>query len=364
VGTCRRESHDGVVRQGDLLTATRPDLTGTIAQTIISKLALSRISIAISLLIVAIAVFTLYELLRDVDFGKLVAAMQAQSIRKLAIAGAFVVAGYITLTFYDLFALRTIGRNTVPYSVAALASFTSSAIGHNLGAAVLTSGLVRLRIYSLWGLTVVDIAKIAFVTGMTFWLGNALLLGGAMTYAPESASAVDHLPAWINRMIGLAGLLSIACYLIWLAPRPRVVGRSYWRIVLPNLRLTLLQIGIGALDLGLVALAMCALLPPSPPSPAVDFAAVLVIFLIATLLGTVSHAPGSLGVIEAAVLIGLPQFGKEELLAALLTFRVLYFVIPLLFATLVLGLRELHLVARRATGRRVHPARNLVRRTG
>ena len=75
----------------------------------------------------------------------------------------------------------------------------------------------------------------------------------------------------------------------------------------------------------------------------------------------------SLGVIEAAVLIGLPQFRKEELLAALLTFHVLYFVIPLLFATLVLGLRELHLVARRASGRRGrrdHRARNLVSRSG
>jgi uncharacterized membrane protein YbhN (UPF0104 family) len=106
-------------------------------------------------------------------------------MQRIAVAGAFVVAGYVTLTFYDLFALRTIGRHQVPYSVAALASFTSSTIGHSLGAAVVTGGLVRLRIYSLWGLTVVDIAKIAFVTGMTFWLGNVLLLGGATAYAPE-----------------------------------------------------------------------------------------------------------------------------------------------------------------------------------
>jgi uncharacterized membrane protein YbhN (UPF0104 family) len=73
---------------------------------------------------------------------------------------------------------------------------------------------------------------------------------------------------------------------------------------------------------------------------------VLVIFVTATLLGTVSHVPGSLGVIEAALLIGLPQFRKEELLAALLTFRVAYFVIPFLLAALALGLHELGLLAR------------------
>jgi hypothetical protein len=131
--------------------------------------------------------------------------------------------------------------------------------------------------------------------------------------------------------------------LLWLAPRPRVVGYANWKIVLPSVRFTLVQIGIGATDLVLVTLAMYTLLPPSP---AVSFLPVLVIFVTATLLGTVSHVPGSLGVIEAALLIGLSQFGKEELLASLLTFRLVYFVIPFLLATLVLGLRELRIVAR------------------
>jgi uncharacterized membrane protein YbhN (UPF0104 family) len=148
---------------------------------------------------------------------------------------------------------------------------------------------------------------------------------------------------WINRAIGLAGLAAIACYLLWLTPRRRAVGRSGWRIVLPSLRFTLVQIGIGALDLSLVTMAMYILLPPTP---ALGFVTVLVIFLTATLLGTVSHAPGGLGVIEATMLVGLAQFQREELLAALLTFRALYFVLPLLLATISLGLRELRLLAR------------------
>ena len=134
-------------------------MTSTFAQKITSRLGRSTISAAISLLILAAAAFVLYRLLRDADFGKVAATLKAQSFPKIAAAGAFVVAGYITLTFYDLFALHTIGRHKVPYAVAALASFASSTIGHSLGAAVLTGGLIRLRIYSVWGLTVVDIAK-------------------------------------------------------------------------------------------------------------------------------------------------------------------------------------------------------------
>ncbi len=326
-------------------------MTSIIANTILPRLGRSKISIAVSLLILAAAAFALYGLLRDVDFGKVAAAMKAQSIETLAIAGAFAVGGYVALSFYDLFALRTIGWRKVPYAVAALASFASSTIGHNLGAAVLTGGLIRLRIYSAWGLTVVDVAKIALVTGMTFVLGNALLLGGAVTYAPQAAGVVDHLPLWINRATGLAGLFGIAAYLIWLAARPRAIGGSGWRIVLPNLRLTLVQIAIGAMDLILVTLAMYTLLPSSP---AVGLVAVLVIFLTATLLGTVSHAPGGLGVIEATMLLGLPQFHKEELLAALLTFRALYFVLPLFLAAFSLGLREMRLLAQAASVRRDH----------
>jgi hypothetical protein len=180
---------------------------------------------------------------------------------------------------------------------------------------------------------------------MTFWLGNALVLGGAVSYAPAAASAVDHAAPWANRLIGLSTLSALGCYLIWLAPRPRTIGYARWKIVLPGPRLSLLQIAIGAMDLVLVTLAMYSVLPPLP---LVGFVTVLVIFVAATLLGTISHVPGSLGVIEAALLIGLPQFQKEQLLASLLTFRLLYFVIPLCLALLSLGLREIGLIARAA----------------
>ena len=328
-------------------------VTSAIGQRVNSRLGRGTISAVISLAVLAAAAFVLYELLHDADFGKVFATLKAQSVQKITIAAIFVVAGYVTLTFYDYFALHAIGRGKVPYAVAALASFTSFTIGHSLGAAVLTGGLIRFRIYSAWGLTVLDIAKIAFITSITFWLGNAFLLGGATTYAPEAAAAVDHLPLWINRMIGVSALVAIACYLLWLAPRRRVIGRSGWRIVLPSLRFTLVQIGIGALDLTLITLAMYAVLPPNPP---VGFITMMVPFLTATLLGTVSHAPGGLGVIEVTMLLGLPQFQREELLAALLTFRALYFVLPLLLATLSLGVRELHLLTRSASARRDHCA--------
>jgi uncharacterized membrane protein YbhN (UPF0104 family) len=325
-----------------------PNLTSVIPQAIRERLDWNKIGIAISLLIVTIAAVILFRLLRDIEIAKVVAALKAASIREFLIAGAFVALGYVALTCYDWFALRTIGRTSVPYRVAAFASFTSYTIGHNLGATVFTAGVIRLRIYSAWGLTIVDIAKIAFITGLTFWLGNACVLGSGMAYDPAGASAVNQLPPWINRIIGLSALTFIIGYLIWLARGPRIIGRANWKIVLPNQRSTVVQIGIGVLDLTAGAIAMYTLLPAHP---SVDFVTLLVVFVTAVLLGFASHAPGSLGVIEAAMLVGLPQFSKEELLASLLIFRFLYFILPLFVAVSLLGMRELWLIARSAAER-------------
>ena len=105
------------------------------------------------------------------------------------LAALFVAGGYFTLTFYDLFALRTIGRNDVPYRIAALAGFTSYSVGHNVGASVFTGGAVRYRIYSAWGLDAIEVAKICFIAGLTFWLGNATVLGLGIAYAPDRPPA-------------------------------------------------------------------------------------------------------------------------------------------------------------------------------
>jgi uncharacterized membrane protein YbhN (UPF0104 family) len=322
--------------------------TSSLAQTLVRGAAKSRINVAISFAIVTVVAGILYHLLRGIEIGKVIAALEAQSGFYIMISGALVVAGYSNLVCYDLFALHAIGKHKTPLPVVAFASFTSYTIGHSLGAATLTCGLVRFRVYSFWQMNLADITKIAFFTGITFWLGNLFVLGGAIAYVPQALSAIDRLPASINRLIGLTALFAIACYLAWLVTGSRVVGRAGWRIALPGWRGTLWQIGIGTVDRVLASLSIYMLMPASP---SVGFATVVVVFVMATLLGAVSHAPGSLGVVEAVILIGLPQYPREELLATLLTFRVLDFFLPLMLATLLFGARELRLLAGRARSR-------------
>jgi glycosyltransferase 2 family protein len=321
------------------------------ARAIDRKIGFSRIGFALSLTIIIVAVVVLYRILRHIDPDELIDALEATDWWTLIIAGCFVAAGYLTLTFYDLFALRTIGRADVPYRVAALAGFTSYAVGHNVGASVFSGGAVRYRIYSSWGLNVIEVTKICFIAGLTFWLGNVTVLGLGILHAPQAARAIDQLPLWLNRGFGVVLLGMLAAYVAWVWSKPRVIGRQDWQVRLPGGPLTLLQIAIGIVDLSCCAAAMYMLVPDEPN---LGFVTVAVIFVAATLLGFASHAPGGLGVFDAAMMVALWQFDKEDLLAGLLLFRLLYYIIPFVLALLILGIREMLLS--RAARRLAPPA--------
>ena len=313
------------------------------------KIGLHRLGVLLSLIIIAIAAVVLYRKLHNINVSKVLNAMATVEYRDVAISALFVAAGYFTLTFYDLFALRTIGRKDIPYRIAALAGFTSYSVGHNVGASVFTGGAVRYRIYSAWGLDPIEVAKICFIAGLTFWLGNVTVLGFGFAYHPQAASDIDQLPFWLNRVLGIFALVVLAGYIAWVWRTPRVIGRQNWQVRLPSGPLTLLQIVIGIVDLSCCAMAMYVLVPNDPHMQFVDIA---VIFITATLLGFASHSPGGLGVFDAAMLVALWEFDAEELLAGLLIFRLLYYIMPFAVALVVLGIREfrLHFLERRDAG--------------
>ncbi|HEY5217022.1 MAG TPA: lysylphosphatidylglycerol synthase domain-containing protein [Pseudolabrys sp.] len=305
-----------------------------------NKIGWNRIGVLLSVAIITVAVVVLIHMLRGINAEDVMTALRATEPRHIAAAAAFVAGGYFTLTFYDWFALRTIGRSNIPYRIAALAGFTSYSIGHNIGATVFTGGAVRYRIYSAYGLNAVEVAKVCFVAGLTFWLGNATVLGLGVAYTPQTLGWIDQLPPLFNRCIAIVILTILATYIGWVWSAPREIGRREWNVKLPSGPSTLLQIGIGILDLGCCALAMYMLLPAEPN---IGFVTLAVVFVSATLLGFASHAPGGLGVFDAAMLVALWQFDKEQVLAGLLLFRVLYYLVPFAIALVILGSREIWL---------------------
>src|SRR5437660_11058158 len=211
-------------------------LLTTLGRGFTKRIGWKRLGIAASLLIIAFAITTLVRTLKGVDTGVVLIALTEISHRRIGLAALCVVCAFCTLTFYDFFALRTIGKKHVPYRIAALSSFTSYSIGHNIGATVFTGGAIRFRIYSDYGLNAIDVAKICFLSGLTSWLGNLFVFGFGMAYHPCAASAMDLLPPAMNRLIALGFLARLSPYFIWLitGKERRELGQHGWKVVLQS----------------------------------------------------------------------------------------------------------------------------------
>ncbi len=304
------------------------------------------VGFAVGATIMGLCAFVLTNLLKDLDFGSVLAHMRAMPASQIGWAVLFIAGSYVTLTCYDFFAVRTLGATHIRYRIAALASFTSYSIGHNIGFTAFSGGAIRYRIYSQFALGIIDVTKICFLTGLTFWLGNLAVLGTGFIGHPEVAGRIVDgvLAPGVVRAIGITMLLLLCAYVVWASRRPRSVGIGNWTVRLPSGRSTAIQIAIGLADLGCSSFAMYNLLPPSVHSEPLT---VMTAFVSATLLGFASHAPGSLGVFETAMLLALPEVPKAELVAALLVFRILYFYVPCGLALLTMASWESILFARR-----------------
>jgi glycosyltransferase 2 family protein len=298
---------------------------------------LKGLGIVISIAIAAAAVFALTHLLKKVDYNEVFEVVRSTKPGIIALAAILVATSYGSLTLYDLLALRTIGRADIPYRIAALASFTSYPIAHGVGAVSLVSPIIRYRIYSHGGLGAFDVAKICFLTGLAFWLGNLTTLGFGLLYAPDAISVIDLLPPQANQWLAAALLLGVASFVVWCWFSPRDIGTRRWPVRLPSGPVVLLQIVVGVFDLGAAALAMYVLIPAGPNIGILPMAAV---FIAATLLGFLSHTPAGIGVFDATILIGLGSDDKESLIAGLLMFRLLYHFLPFVIALALFGVVE------------------------
>jgi uncharacterized membrane protein YbhN (UPF0104 family) len=298
---------------------------------------LKGLGVVVSIAIAGVAIIALTHALKNVKYDEVFAVVHRTNSGLIALALMLVAISYGSLTLYDLLALRTIGRNDIPYRIAALASFTSYPIAHGLGAVALISPMIRYRIYSCNGLGAVDVANICFLTGLTFWLGNLAALGLSLLIDPGAISLFDYLPRQLNQLPAVALLAGIVAFVVWSWLAPRSIGTRRWPVRLPSGPLVLLQIAIGVVDLGAAALAMYVLIPAELN---IEIFRLTTGFIAATLLGFASHAPAGIGVFDAAILLGLGGDDKEPLIAALLMFRCLYHFLPFVLALGLFGAVE------------------------
>jgi glycosyltransferase 2 family protein len=291
-------------------------------------------------LALALAAFLLWRVLRRYSLGEIAAAVAAIPARHVALAAGFAAASYLTLTLFDALALRYVGR-PLAYRRSALASFVSLSIGHNIGFAALSSGALRYRFYAGWGIGAGDVARIIVFCGATVALGLSALAGGALLAQPALGASAIGLPEGALRAIAALALLLPVLYLAAACGPVRVIRIRRWRLPMPTPRLAAAQILVGALNFTLVAAALHQVLSGAGE---VGFFSVAAAYVIANLAAVITHVPGGWGVLEAVVVVLLPDIDP---IGALIVYRVIYYLVPFALGGAALGVAELHRHRRR-----------------
>ncbi|MCB1035868.1 MAG: bifunctional lysylphosphatidylglycerol flippase/synthetase MprF [Acidobacteria bacterium] len=289
----------------------------------------------LGLVLLLLAVWVLRREFRTFRAEDILAQVRSIPPAHLLAALGLTLLGYWILTGYDALALRFVG-SSLPHRRIALVSFVSYVFTHNFGLAAMSGGAVRYRMLSAWGIKAEDIARIIAFTLLTFWMGFFLLGGTFNLIWPHPLPGALFAT---SRTIGLLLLLVIAGYLAMALVRRRPLSLHGFRIDLPDPRTTGLQLAVATADWIVAAAVLYVVLPDEGKLSFPVFAGT---YLLAQILGMISHVPGGLGVFEGAMVLQLkPWIGGDRVLAALLAYRLVYYLLPLVAAVLLFAGHEL-----------------------
>ena len=284
----------------------------------------------------AFALWLLHRELRNYRYADLVRVLRNLPRANLWLAVALTAISYAVLTLYDALGVRYV-RRKLSYGRIAMASLVGYGVSMALGFPLLTGAPLRYRMYSRWGLTAGEIARIIAFYSTTFWLGSLAVGGIALLVDPPPLPpqiALD--PVWM-RPLGALLLGVLAVYLALSALGTRMTVRGF-RLEMPSLGIAMAQVLSSGLDWIVAAAVLYVLLPAGSTS----YAAFFTIFFVGQSAGHASHVPGGVGVFDSIVLVFLtPRIPVPDVLAALLAWRAIYYLLPLLGAVLTLAVHEL-----------------------
>lgn len=292
------------------------------------------------------SIWVILRELRGFQYAEVWAYLEGLPVAYVLAAVSLTLLTFVVLTGYDALALRYVGMTMAPHRIA-FSAFVGYAVSQAVGNPILTGGSVRYRLYSLWGYTPSQVGKAILFAGVSFWLGFCTLGGVVLLAEPPSLVTAVELPVSSPVLGGLVLAPALAYTALTLYRRApiRVWG---WRFEMPPRWMLPVQVGLAAGDLVLASSVIFVLLPPDI---GVGLPHVLVSYLLALLAGLVSHVPGGLGVFESIMLLMLtPEVPPPTVLGALLAYRGIFHLLPLVLAALAFGAYEVRRSLRASGG--------------
>jgi phosphatidylglycerol lysyltransferase len=194
-----------------------------------------------------------------------------------------------------------------------------------------------MRLYTAAGIEANKVAQVIAFNASAFTFGTAAFGAAALLWGAHGVAELAHMPAWLLRVIAAAVLFAVLSFVALSARRREVMIAWRWKVRLPPAKLAVQQLAISALDLLASASALWFLLP----SGAVEPGSFMAWYAIAMVLGLLSHVPGGLGVFEAVILLACnDRVPVEQILSALVLYRVIYYLVPLVLAAVLLAAYE------------------------
>ena len=216
-----------------------------------------------------------------------------------------------------------------------MAGAAGYAVSNLLGFSYITGPAVRSRIYSAYKIDLAIIAGVIASIWIFFWVGVLLLIGVMLLVHSTGIPVLEQISPLLQRSIAVVILVSVTGILFALSRGVRTLKLRSISLPLPGFRSALYLIAIGMIDITASALALYVLLPADVAS---SFPLYFVVYVGAIALGIASHSPGGLGVFEATIIAGLGATGRSDVLAALVFYRVIYYVLPFAIAAFSLGI--------------------------
>ncbi len=293
------------------------------------------ISPILGILIFIAALTVLRRELATVSFAEVRDALTTLTRNRIALAVLFTTLHYLILTGYEQLAFLHLRKELVRWRVIA-ASWLGYAISNSVGVPVLSGTTVRYRFYARWGITTGDFARLVVFYSSAFVLGMVVIAGWGLVFLPlDQIGGVMQVPL---RAVGIVLLLFAPGYVMFCALRSSPIQVGGFRMTLPSPRLAISHLVVSAADWIVGATIVYVLLSDG----SLPFMLVMGAFVSAQLLGLVSNVPGGLGIFEGTMLLTLgTRISHAELISALLVYRIIYYLLPLMLALTVLALDEL-----------------------
>lgn len=306
----------------------------------------SALPVLIGIFLFGLGIYALNHLMHSVDPALVKSQIRSTAPLSLALAAGATAIGYAALVGYDALALQFIGKS-LPRPIVALGGFLGYAFGNTIGVSVISGGAVRYRIYSAYGLDAFQVATVSGYIAAAIGTGLTLIGLAALGLHPNVIPQISAFsPDYIR--FGALGLFLILGGVI-LFVSARGLQLKVWRMSLhlPAPRSLAAQLAMTLVDVVAAAFALWVLMPVGTP----DLSAFIAIYAIATMVGVLSHVPGGIGVFETIIIGTLPaSVPVSDAAAALVLFRIIYYLLPFALGFIVVSLNEARL-ARGVIGR-------------